>query len=169
MYQLSEYLLEGNTKNNSKINTAINQLDSNILASRQRGNVAGIDLKPLPWDFLEDWDIIYQKWISLKANLANKIIESNEEITNFETLIDKDKEETVKEIEVESLVDSSNLLVTKLGDYVKSNSEYSLFIQRIFTILFIAITVAFAFYIARKILKPILSLTSTISEIKRKA
>lgn len=38
-------------------------------------------------------------------------------------------------------------------------------IQQIFTILYIVITAVFAFYIARKILKPILSLTSTIPEV----
>ena len=42
--------------------------------------VAGvIDLKPLPREFLEDWNIIYQKWISLKTNIANKIIDPNDE------------------------------------------------------------------------------------------
>ena len=56
-------------------------------------------------------------------------------------------------------------MVTKLGEYGKSNSEYSLFIQRIFTILIIAVTTAFVLYLTRKILKPILSLTSTISQV----
>ena len=58
-------------------------------------------------------------------------------------------------------------MVTKLGDYLKSNSEYSLFIQRIFIILNIAVTAAFVLYLIRKILKPILSLTSAISEVTR--
>ena len=58
-------------------------------------------------------------------------------------------------------------MVTKLGDYLKSNSEYLLFIQRIFIILNIAVTAAFVLYLIRKILKPILSLTSAISEVNR--
>jgi signal transduction histidine kinase len=165
MFQVSEYLFEDNTKNTSKINSAINQLESNILILRQGGNIVGIDLKPLPRDFLADWNIIYQKWISLKANLANKIINSNDGKTNFNTQIDKDNEEITIETEVQSLIDSSNLLVTKLSNYLKSNSEYSLFIQRIFTILIIAVTAAFVLYLTRNILKPILSLISIISEI----
>ena len=59
---------KNNTKNISKINSAINQLESNILALKQGGNIVGvIDLKPLPRDFLDDWNIVYQKWISLKT------------------------------------------------------------------------------------------------------
>jgi hypothetical protein len=70
-------LFEGNTKNSSKINSAINQLESNILALRQGGNIiAGIDLKPLPGEFLDDWNKIYQKWGSLK-----KIISNNRSLT----------------------------------------------------------------------------------------
>lgn len=72
---VSEYLsIGGNTKDSSEINSAITQLESNILALKQGGNmVAGavIDLQPLPKEFLEDWNIIYQKWISLNTNLAN--------------------------------------------------------------------------------------------------
>jgi nitrate/nitrite-specific signal transduction histidine kinase len=66
------------------------------------------------------------------------------------------------------LVESSNILVTKLGDYLKGNSEYSLLIQRIFTILIIGVTAAFVLYIVRKILKPILSLTSAISQANKR-
>jgi nitrate/nitrite-specific signal transduction histidine kinase len=60
-------------------------------------------------------------------------------------------------------------LVTKLGDYLKSNSEYLLFIQRIFIILNIAVTAVFVLYLIRKILKPIFALTSAISEVNREA
>ena len=166
MLHVSEYLfIEGNTKakSSSSVNSAINQLESNILALRQGGNtVAGIELKPLPREFLDDWNKIYQKWISIKTDLADKIIKS----TNSETTrIDSVKEASLLETEAVSLIDSSNLLVMKLSDYLKSNSEYSLFIQQIFTILIIVVTAAFAFYISNEILKPILSLTSTISEI----
>ena len=96
MLHLSEYLLtKDNNKSDSTVNSAINQLESNILALRQGSEniiATGIDLKPLPREFLDDWNIIYQKWISLKANVANKIIESNNEIMNSEKSIDIIKE-----------------------------------------------------------------------------
>jgi signal transduction histidine kinase len=168
MYHISENLLEEKTKRSSPVNSAINQLESNILALRQGGNrVSGIELKPLPREFLEDWNIIYQKWVSLQTNVANTIIKSTDEITNSKTSIDKHKEASKLETEALSLVDSSNLLVTKLSDYLKSNLESSLFIQKVFTILIIGITTAFVFYLIRKILKPILSLISSIPEINR--
>jgi methyl-accepting chemotaxis protein len=167
MYHISEYLFEDNTKSSSTVNFTINKLESNILALKQGGNIiSGIELKPLPREFLEDWNIIYQKWFSLKTNVANKIFKStNNEIINSETPIDKDKETSKLETEALSLVDLSNLLVTKLSDYLKNNSEYFLFIQKVFIILITVVITAFAFYISSKILKPILSLTSSISEI----
>ena len=171
MLYVSEYLNIGdNNKNSSIVNSAINQLESNILALRQGEKIiaeGGIDLKPLPRDFLTDWNTIYQKWISLKTNLANKIMESNNEILNSEKSLDIIEKASLLETEALSLIDSSNLLVTKLSDYLKSNSEYSLFIQQIFTILIIVVTAAFAFYISSKIIRPIISLTSAISEINR--
>ncbi|HJU59552.1 MAG TPA: HAMP domain-containing sensor histidine kinase [Nitrososphaeraceae archaeon] len=167
MFYISEFLFQGNTKDSSTVNSAINQLESNILVLRQGGNsIAGIELKPLPEEFLDDWNKIYQKWISLKSIIANNIIKPDNEMANSEKSIDKVKKTSLLlEREALSLVDSSNILVTKLGNYLKSNSEYSLFIQQIFIILYIVVTAAFAFYIARKILKPILSLTSTIYEL----
>ena len=128
--------------------------------------IAGvIDLKPLPKEFLEDWNIIYQKWILLKTNLTNKIIDSTNKKMDSEKSNDIIEEASLLETEALSLIDSSNLLVTKLSDFLKSNSEYSLFIQQINTILLIVITIAFSFYISTKILKPINSLTSAISEL----
>ena len=58
-------------------------------------------------------------------------------------------------------------MVTKLGEYVRSNSENLLFNQRVFIILDIVVITAFVLYLTRKILKPILSLTSAISEVNR--
>ena len=123
MLHVSEYLNIGdNNKNSSIVNSAINQLESNILALRQGEKIiaeGGIDLKPLPRDFLTDWNAIYQKWISLKTNLANKIMESNNEILNSEKSLDIIEKASLLETEAISLIDSSNLLVTKLSDYKK--------------------------------------------------
>jgi signal transduction histidine kinase len=165
MLQVSEYLfIEGNTKAkaSSTVNSAMNQLESNIFTLRQGGNiVTGIDLKPLPREFLDDWNKIYQKWISIKTNIANNIIKS----TNSKVPIDKIEEVSLLDKEAISLIDSSNLLVMKLGDYLKSNLEYSLFIQQIFTIVIILVTGGFAFYLSKEILKPILSISSIIYDV----
>ena len=168
MYQVSDYVAKDNTKNSSKINSAINQLESNILALRQGGNnIAGIDLKPLPREFIDDWNIISEKWLRLKTIIVNNIIKPDDGVSSSGKSIDKGKEETTIETDALSLVDSSNILVTKLGEYVRNNSENLLFNQRVFISLDTAVIAAFVFYLTRKILKPILSLTSSISEVNR--
>ena len=48
MFDISKYLVEDSTKDVSKINSAINQLESNVLALKQGGNIVGINLKSLP-------------------------------------------------------------------------------------------------------------------------
>jgi signal transduction histidine kinase len=163
MYHVSEDLIEGNTKNISKVNSSINQLESNILALKQGGNLAGIDLKPLPIEFSDDWNIIYQKWLSLKTILANNIIKpSDKNIGSIDELTQR-----IFETEAQSLVNLSNILVTKLGEYVRSNSENLLFNQRVFIIFDIVVIAAFVLYLTRNILKPILSLTSVIYEVNK--
>ena len=65
---------------------------------------------------------------------------------------------TIKGNGVIPLVNSSNVLVTKLGEYAKDSSENSIFLQRLFAVLNIGVTSAFIFYIIRKLLKPILEI-----------
>ena len=58
-------------------------------------------------------------------------------------------------------------MVTKLGEYAKDSSQYSIFLQRLFAVLNIGVTATFVLYLVRKILKPILALTTATSEVKR--
>jgi signal transduction histidine kinase len=158
----------------SKINSAIEQLDSNILALRQGGKVQDVDLKPLPSEFFDDWNIIYQKWVSLKTILTNNIIKPNEKInptataattTTTTTAIDK-RIKTTSETRALSLVDLSNALVTQLGQYARNSSQNLMFLQTIFAILNIAVA-AIVLFIVMRILKPIYALTTATSEISR--
>jgi signal transduction histidine kinase len=170
LLHVSEYMnTEANTKSSSEIKSAINQLESNIQALRQGGKMiaggVGVELKPLPKEFVDDWNIIYQKWISFKKNFINKIIDSNNKKIDTEKSTNIIGEISSLETEAVSLIDSSNLLVMKLSDYLKNNSEYSLFIQQINTILITVVTIAFSFYLSTKILRPIISLTYAISDL----
>src|SRR5688572_29426108 len=65
MLSTAEYLVQNNN-DTSKIDAAIDQLDSNILTLKDGGKISDIDLKPLPSDFAKNLDNIYQKWILLK-------------------------------------------------------------------------------------------------------
>src|SRR5215217_7031400 len=169
MLHLSEYFFEGSSDNDiskishiSKINSAIDQLETNILALRQGGKVSDVDLKPLPSEFFDDWNIIYQEWVSLKTTLTENIIKPNEQINSAATatataatttIIDNDIKTTL-ETRALSLVDLSNALVTKLGKYAGNISQNSMFLQTIFALLNIAVA-AVVLFIVMKILKPI--------------
>jgi len=168
MLQISEYFLEdASVSDVSKVNSAMNELESNILTLRQGGKISDIDLKPLPSEFLDDWNTIYQKWISLKTTLTNNIIKPNEKINTVATSVATDNviKATIETTEL-SLVDSSNVLVTKLGEYARSSSQNSMFLQGIFAVLNIAVA-AVVLYLVMRILKPIFALTTATSEISR--
>jgi signal transduction histidine kinase len=186
MYNTAEYFIQNNS-DTSKINAAINELESNILTLKNGGEISDINLKPLPSEFSNDWNIIYQRWILLKTILSNNISKENQmsstvlegvSETTTATSIASTTKTTLSQIEIDKivktifetgavpLVNSSNVLVTKLGEYAKDSSEYSIFLQRLFAILNMGVTTAFVLYIARKILKPIFALTHATSEVK---
>lgn len=139
MFDISKYLFEDSNKDVSKISSAINQLESNIVVLKEGGKAASIDLMPLQVEFLNDWNKVYQKWISLKTIIVNNIIKpSHENIGSIDKLTQR-----ILETEALSLVNLSDILVTNLGEYVRSNSENLLLNQRVFIILDMAVIAAF--------------------------
>ena len=189
MYDTAEFFL-GNSSDISNINSDIKELETNILTLKQGGKISDIELKPLPDEFSNDWDNIYQKWILLKTTLTNNILKESQtrssmvvKVVASETsapsslslssssspsseLETNNIIKTIKEREVLPLVNSSNVLVTKLGEYAKDSSQYSIFLQILFAVLNIGVTTAFILYIIRKLLKPIFALTNATSQIK---
>ena len=147
------------------------------------GKISDIVLKPLPSEFSNDWNSIYQKWILLKTTLlSNNLLKETQIITNPSTVAEvssrtvqassssSDINKTIKTI-LETgalpLINSSNVLVSKLGEHAKNSSQYSIFLQILFAILNIGVTAIFVLYIIRKILKPIFDLTSATNQVKR--
>ena len=149
-----------------------------------------IELIPLPDIFSNDWDNIYQKWILLKTTLTNNILKESQtsssmvvkviasetsassslSLSSSSTSPSSELEtnniiKTIKERGVSS-INSSNVLVTKLGKYGKNSSQYSIFLQILFAVLNIGVTTAFILYIIRKLLNPIFALTNATSQIK---
>ena len=179
MLSTTEYFAE-NSGNISKVDTAIDQLESNILILKNGGKTSDINLKPLPSEFSKDWDNIYQKWDLLKTTLTNNILKESQIMKpvggvvtisssfSSSSSIPLDKNiKTILEAEALSLVNSSNVLVTKLGEYIKNSSQNTIFLQILFAVLNIGVITAFILYIIRKILKPIFALTTATSEVKR--
>jgi signal transduction histidine kinase len=183
MFSTADYFL-GNNSDISNINAAINELEANILILKNGGKISDIVLKPLPSEFSNDWNSIYQKWILLKTTLlSNNLLKETQIITNPPTVAEvssrtvqasssssSDINKTIKTI-LETgalpLVNSSNVLVSKLGEHAKNSSQYSIFLQILFAILNIGVTAIFVLYIIRKILKPIFDLTSATNQVKR--
>jgi signal transduction histidine kinase len=167
MLQISEYLLEGDRDgiHIAQISSAMNQLESNILTLKQGGMISGIDLKPLPSEFLEDWNTIYRKWVSLKTVLTDSIIKTNEQINSAPAALAIDNTlKTTAETRASSLVDSSNVLVTDLGEYARSSSPYSMFLQGFLAVLNIAVALI-VLYLVMRIIKPIFALTVATSKV----
>ena len=191
MYDTAEFFL-GNSSDISNINSGIKELETNILTLKQGGKISDIELKPLPDEFSNDWDNIYQKWILLKTTLTNNILKESQtrssmvvKVVASETSVPSSISlssssssspsseleinniiKTIKERGVLPLVNSSNVLVTKLGEYAKDSSQYSIFLQILFAVLNIGVTTVFILYIIRKLLKPIFALTNATSQIK---
>jgi signal transduction histidine kinase len=188
MYDTAEFFL-GNNSDISNINSDIKELETNILTLKQGGKISDIELKPLPDEFSNDWDNIYQKWILLKTTLTNNVLKESQtrssmvvKVVASETSAPSSLSlsssspsseleinkiiKTIKEREVTPLVNSSNVLVTKLGEHAKDSSQYSIFLQILFAVLNIGVTTAFILYIIRKLLKPIFALINATSQIK---
>ena len=189
MYDTAEFFFR-NSSDISNINSDIKELETNILTLKQGGEISDIELKPLPDEFSNDWDNIYQKWILLKTTLTNNILKesltsssigvkvvasetSAPSSLSFSSSSSPSSEleinniiKTIKERGVTPLVNSSNVLVTKLGEYAKDKSQYSIFLQILFAVLNIGVTTAFILYIIRKLLKPIFALINATSQIK---
>jgi len=183
MYNTAEFYLL-NSNDISNINSNIKELETNILTLTNGGKISDIELKPLPSQFSKDWDNVYQKWISLKTMLSNNILKESQTSsskilkvivtpkTSASSSLSSELEinkimKTIKENGVIPLVNASNVLVTKLGEYAKDSSENSIFLQRLFAVLNIGVTITFILYIIRKLLKPIFALTTATVEVKR--
>ena len=168
MYDTAEFFLR-NSSDISNINSGIKELETNILTLKQGGKISDIELKPLPDIFSNDWDNIYQKWILLKTTLTNNILKESQtrssmvvKVVASETsapsslslsssspsseLETNNIIKTIKERGVLPLVNSSNVLVTKLGEYAKDSSQYSIFLQILFAVLNIGVTTAFILF-----------------------
>ena len=177
MFQVSEHLLEKakttatsttaaaaaptatTSSYPSKIDSAAKQLELNILGLKQGGKISSIDLKPLPSQFSSYWNTIYQKWVLLKTAITNNILSKPNEGNS--TIITK-----IVEPKAASLIDSSNLLVTQLGEYAKNESQTLIFLETIFAVANIAVS-AVILYIVVRILKPIFDLNKAMLKVKK--
>ncbi len=144
---------------------AFEALESNILALKEGGSYAGLELSPLPSQFLTYWEVINQNWNEYKSTIAEKIIEpmqTTREIPSAEQLT------TTNELKTKAmgLIRSSDILVTKLGEFAKANSQNLMLLQILLGIFNIAVHAGMLYLIVR-ILRPISDLTKATTEIRK--
>ena len=142
----------------------IDTLGSNIMLLKQGGSYLGIELKPLPLQFLNYWEIINQNWNDYKTSIVEKVIKPIQLRTK---ILSEEQLNTTKELKTKAseLIRSSDELVTKLGEFTKINSQNLVLLQILLGIFNIAVHLGML-YIIVKILRPISELIKATSEIR---
>ena len=143
---------------------ALEMLDSNIFALKEGGSYADLELKPLPPQFLNYWEVVSQNWKDYKSSIVEKIINPMQAAREIPSV---DQLTTSKELKTKALelLRSSDVLVTKLGEFAKINSQNLMLLQILLGIFNIAVH-AGMLYLIVKILRPIPALTKATTEIR---
>jgi signal transduction histidine kinase len=158
----SEKYLYGLSSDSSQLKVAMNSLESNIIALKQGGMISGIDLKPLPSNILDLWNTVDGKWNVFKTYVTNKLLTPPQ----ARTTMDQSLTRKVFESMASNLVESSNKLVTLLGQQTDKNSQNQVLLQILFAILIVGILVLILYIVAR-MLKPIFVLTQATSKVEK--
>lgn len=145
---------------------ALETLESNILALKEGGSYAGLELKTLSPQFLNYWEVISQNWKDYKSSIVEKIIIPMQGWREAPSA-DQGQLNTTKELKTKAiaLIGSSDVLVTKLGEFAKTNSLNLMLLQILLGIFNIAVH-AGMLYLIVKILRPISALTKATTEIR---
>jgi signal transduction histidine kinase len=189
LYQISEYLGQPNTQstkitdenkeinynNISKIKKAQQQLESNIMALKNGGNISNIQLQPIPSEFMNTWNEIYQKWQNLKPALEEQIYKnSQDKSVNFQNMnssstLNKKSNDSIKQQVYPlafELFNLSDTLVTQLGQSAKKNIDNLVLLQFVFGSMNVLLILFILFFVSR-MLKPVFLLTKATSEVKK--
>jgi signal transduction histidine kinase len=154
----------------SQLKDAMSRLEANIMTLKYGGNIAGADLKPLPSNLLGLWNNVNNRWNIYKSYITNRIpaIPSSEARTAATTAKATDQSLARREVESmgSNLIESSDSLVTLLGQQTDKNTQNLMMLQILFAILIIGIMVLILYLVAR-MLRPIFVLTQAISKVKK--
>jgi signal transduction histidine kinase len=138
---------------------------------KQGGKISGVDLKPLPSNLLDLWNSVDGRWNSYKTYVTNKVLtlpsEAGTTTTTARTTTDQSLDrKVVVESMASDLIESSDKLVTLLGQQTDKNTQNLMLLQILFAILIIGIMVLIL-YLVRRILRPIFALTQATSKVKK--
>jgi signal transduction histidine kinase len=183
LYEISEYLTQSaesgasyGTNNNSQIKAAENQLESNIMTLKEGGKTSGIELEPLPPKFTNTWNTVQEKWVKLKTALHDQLYKNAEEQSHGS--INKNVRQTAANTTTNNalkqefvpmaidLINSSDILVTDLGQGVKKYLNDVVILQTIFGVMN-GLLILFILFLVGRLLKPVSLLTRATSEVKK--
>jgi signal transduction histidine kinase len=171
LLQTEKYLygLSSSSSDTLQLKNAMNNLEANIMTLKQGGKISGVYLKPLPSNLLDLWNNVDGRWNSYKTYLTNKLLASPSE-TRSATITKTTTDQSLGRKEVESmasnLIESSDNLVTFLGQQTDKNTQNLMLLQILFAILIIGILVLILYLVAR-MLRPIFVLTQALSKVKK--
>jgi signal transduction histidine kinase len=201
LFQTSEYLngifssffspsTAVTTYNTVKLNDAINNLNTNLLALRDGANTSIVELKPLSSKYLNSWKIIDNNWNRFITFIIYDIVKPTQQQrqqTQLKTLATTATSKNVTSIpttgsataaklyrstkaELQSLafkvINSSERLVTQLGNDAAKNSRNLMLLEIFLAIINIGVVLLILYFVI-KILRPIDTLTHATSEIKK--
>ena len=163
-----------------QLKAAMNSLQSNIITLKQGGMISGVDLKPLSSDFLDMWKTIEEGCNAYKAFVTQNIlfVSSHQEVKAITTSSSPTTTTITKgtaigqslakerlESMASNLFNSSDKLVTQLGQQTDKNSQDLMLLQILFAILIVSIMVLILYLVAR-MLRPIFVLTQAASKVR---
>ena len=171
LLQTEKYLygISSSSSDTLQVKNAMNNLEANIMTLKQGGKISGVYLKPLPSNLLDLWNSVDNNWSIYKTYLTNKLLASPSE-TRSATITKTTTDQSLGRKEVESmasnLIESSDNLVTFLGQQTDKNTQNLMLLQILFAILIIGILVLILYLVAR-MLRPIFVLTQALSKVKK--
>jgi signal transduction histidine kinase len=159
----TEKYLYGLSSDISQLKAAMKSLESNIITLKQGGMISAVDLKPLPSNFLDLWNTVDGRWNGYKTLVTDKLLTSAK--TSAATITDKSLTREAVESMASNLIESSDKLVTVLGQQTDKNTQNLLLLQILFAFLIIGILLLILYLVAR-MLRPIFALTQATSKVK---
>ena len=125
----TEKYLDG-TSDASQLKAAMNSLQSNIITVKQGGMISGVDLKPLPSDFFDLWNIVNRNWNLYKTSVTQilpyqqvKAATTSSVLTTTTRATDQLLRKKQFESMASNLIASSDRLVTQLALQTDKNSN----------------------------------------------
>jgi len=163
----TEKYLYGLSSDASQLKNAMNSLESNIMTLKQGGKISGVDLKPLPSNLLDLWNSVDGRWNIYKTYVTNKLLTLPSEAgTTTTRTTDQSLGRKVVESMASNLIESSDKLVTLLGQQTDKNTKNLMLLQILFAILIIGI-MTLILYLVKRMLRPIFALTQATSKVKK--